>query len=62
MTEAKKTIRIRLTASQARLVWGLLDGAMDAGACADGLTAAENEACSIVADALLRAATEGAKG
>lgn len=50
MTAKKMTVM--LTAKEARLVWGLLDGAMDAGACDGGLSKAEHSACCKVVDAL----------
>jgi hypothetical protein len=45
---------VSLTKREALLVWGLLDGALDAGACTGGLTEEENTATARVADALLR--------
>ena len=34
---------LKLTARQAQLVWDILDGAGDAGACEDGLTLMERQ-------------------
>ena len=48
-----KAITIRLTPKQAGLVWGILDGAADAGACEDGLTRAEHVAVGRVIDQIL---------
>ena len=49
----RKRFAVSLTKREARIVWGLLDGAMDAGACAGGLTEEEQGAAQRVADALL---------
>lgn len=39
-----KTIKIELTPTQAKVIWNLVDGQADAGACADGNTAKEARA------------------
>jgi hypothetical protein len=43
-----KSITIRLTPRQARVLWGVVDGALDAGACDGGLDAKESAALSAV--------------
>lgn len=43
---------VSLTAHEARLVWGLLDGVIDAGACEDGLSEQERDAAWKVLTAL----------
>jgi hypothetical protein len=50
----RERFSISLSKREAKLVWGLLDGAMDAGACADGLTEEEKSATERVANALLK--------
>jgi hypothetical protein len=52
----RHSLTMKLTAREANIVWGLLDGALDAGQCEGGLSAEETEAASKVADALLRIA------
>ena len=37
-------VTIKLSDSEARLVWGILDGAADAGACEGGLSQEEHQA------------------
>jgi len=49
-----KSITIKLTPYQARVLWGVVDGAIDAGACADGLTRRESNALNSVTDKLLK--------
>ncbi|MBP7619342.1 MAG: hypothetical protein KA745_00120 [Gemmatimonadales bacterium] len=42
----KKTlVTFRLSAAHAKALWGIIDGAADAGACQGGLTPVENAAC-----------------
>lgn len=53
MVRARR-MTIMLTPDEASLVWGLLDGQMDAGACEGGLSKAEHDACGKVCDALIR--------
>lgn len=50
----RERFSISLSKREAKIVWGLLDGALDAGACPGGLTQEEARATSRVADALLR--------
>jgi hypothetical protein len=40
--------RLRLTPRQAHLCWGLVDGAMDAGSCEEGLTEEEMDAMRVL--------------
>lgn len=47
-------VNLRLTPLQARILWNIIDGAADAGACADGLTAEESEACHQITMKLLK--------
>lgn len=44
---------LKLTPRQAKLVWDILDGAADAGACADGLTPMERRTIEQVTNKLL---------
>ncbi len=48
-------ITLKLTPYQAKLLWAVVDGAADAGACLDGSgnSERETEALSIIADKLL---------
>lgn len=46
-------VTIRLTAREARILWSIVDGALDAGACADGLTDEENKVLRPIHDKLL---------
>lgn len=48
-----KRFSIMLTCDEANTVWGLLDGALDAGCCEGGLTEAERDAAHKVSSALL---------
>lgn len=48
-----KPITIRLTPYQAKVLWGIVDGALDAGACADGLTQTESAALEIVSQQII---------
>lgn len=52
MTETKVTLR--LTPKQARILWQIVDGAQDAGACAGGLTQEEQDALEVVVTQILR--------
>lgn len=47
-------ITIKLTLDQARILWGVVDGALDAGACEGGLEEHEAEALRHVDSQLLR--------
>lgn len=51
MARAKK-LTIKLTAREAHIVRGFLDGCLDAGACEGGITPEERDALLKVADAL----------
>lgn len=56
MTKSKwheKPITIRLTAYQRKVLWGVVDGAADAGACDGGLTPRESSALNIISEKLL---------
>jgi len=44
---------LKLTPRQAKLLWDIVDGAADAGACDDGLTAQEQRTLSQISDKLL---------
>lgn len=48
-----KKITVRLTPRQAHIVWGIVDGAADAGACADGLSKTESAALNSVCSQIL---------
>lgn len=48
-----KNVKIHLTPKQAKILWGVVDGAADAGACADGLSADESRALQRVCDQIL---------
>ena len=52
MAKAKK-FSISLTSREAHLVWGFVDGCLDAGACTDGNTEEEQRALLKIANALL---------
>lgn len=47
-------ITIKLTPAQARILWGVVDGAADAGACDGGLEPHEAAALNQITDKLLR--------
>lgn len=47
-------ITITLSPYQARVLWGVIDGAMDAGACEGGLEPEESEALNAIDDKLLK--------
>jgi hypothetical protein len=49
----EKPITIRLTACQRKVLWGVVDGAADAGACEAGLIADERSALNIISEKLL---------
>jgi hypothetical protein len=61
------TIKLTLTAIQARILWETVDGAADAGACDGGLTKQEQNALQQITTKLLaqrdkwRAAPRGVK-
>lgn len=42
---AEKKLTFSLTPKQARHLWAIIDGASDAGSCADGLSKAGHAAC-----------------
>lgn len=44
---------LRLTPRQAKLLWGVIDGAADAGACEGGLTAQEQRTLEQITTKLL---------
>ncbi|MVB00110.1 hypothetical protein GN330_22955 [Nitratireductor sp. CAU 1489] len=46
-------VTLKLTPYQARVLWGVADGAADAGACSDGLEPKEAEALDAIVDKLL---------
>lgn len=48
-----KTITLQLTPYQARILWGVVDGAADAGACKGGLEPSEAKALDLISDKLL---------
>lgn len=56
------TIKIELTPRQALILWKIIDGAADAGACDDGLYVAEAQALHQIVDKLMsqRALWKGA--
>lgn len=58
MTKAKK-FSINLTEREAHLLWGFVDGCLDAGACKGGNTDEEQNALSKLAHALQSHSTEG---
>jgi hypothetical protein len=43
---SEKKVTVRLTLQAAKALWGIVDGAQDAGACEGGLTPQENRACT----------------
>lgn len=47
-------ITLKLTPLQARILWGVVDGAADAGACDGGLEPHEATALNQITDKLLR--------
>jgi hypothetical protein len=47
------TIKLELTSRQALILWKIIDGAADAGACDDGLYVAEAHALDQITDKLL---------
>lgn len=47
-------ITLTLTPYQARVLWGVIDGAMDAGACEGGLEPKESDALNAIDDKLLK--------
>ena len=47
------TVSLKLTPKQAKILWGVVDGAQDAGSCEDGLTQEEHRALERVIDQLL---------
>lgn len=47
-------LSIRLTPYQAKILWGIVDGAVDAGACKDGLSERESDALNSVTEKLLK--------
>jgi|GEM_PF-4308286 len=47
-------ITLKLTPLQARILWGVVDGAADAGACDGGLEPFEADALNQITDKLLR--------
>lgn len=49
----RKQVTIRLSPAQAKLVWGFVDGALDAGACEGGITAKERAALLRTSEQLL---------
>ncbi len=49
----EKPITIRLTAYQRKVLWGVVDGAADAGACEGGLSPGERSALNIISEKLL---------
>jgi hypothetical protein len=56
MTKSKwyeQPITIRLTAYQRKVLWGVVVGAEDAGACEGGLTPGERSALNIISEKLL---------
>lgn len=54
MPRVMKTINIKLTPRQALVLFNVIDGACDAGACDDGLYADEARALQAVSDKLLK--------
>ena len=46
-------IKLSLTPRQAKFLWSILDGALDAGACADGLTVIERRTGNAIMSKLL---------
>jgi len=48
------TVTLKLTPAQAKVVYNVIDGQLDAGACEGGNTEEESEALSRVADMLLK--------
>ena len=57
MKKAKK-FSITLTTREAHILWGFVDGCLDAGACKDGNTEEERGALSKMANALAAFETE----
>lgn len=48
-----KTVTLKLTERQALLLWNIIDGAADAGACEGGLTPDEQSLLSDISEKLL---------
>lgn len=55
---SERTILVKLTPYQAKVLWGIVDGAVDAGACKDGLSERESEALNDCTTQLLRQQTK----
>ena len=53
-TKPAKTTSLKLTPYQARVLWGIIDGAADAGACSGGLEPREHEALESINNQLLK--------
>jgi hypothetical protein len=49
-----KKLTIKLTPREARILWAVLDGALDAGAVEDGMTSEENAILAPITSKLLR--------
>jgi hypothetical protein len=47
-------LTVEMTYEEAKAVWGIVNGAVDAGACPDGLSDLENEGCEKLETALLK--------
>lgn len=45
---------IKLSPKEALIIWKIIDGALDAGACEDGLTENENNALEKASDQLIK--------
>lgn len=50
---SQKRVTIRISPQQAKILWGIVDGALDAGACADGLSRKESNALNAVCTQIL---------
>jgi hypothetical protein len=48
------TITLKLALHEAEILWKIVDGAIDAGACEDGLTPEESEVLNDISFALLK--------
>jgi hypothetical protein len=59
--EATGHVTLKLTTRQAKFLWGILDGAADAGACEGGLTPMEQRTISQISDKLLPFMLRGAR-
>ncbi len=50
---------LTLTAAQVKVLWNTIDGALDAGACEDGLTKSESRSLSAIMNKMLPMVTDG---